>query len=388
MIGIIIGAIRMNICGIVCEYNPFHNGHLYQIETLKKELGFDAVVGIMSGNWVQRGDAAIFDKHVRAKAAIMNGMDLVIELPAVHAMQSAEIFARNAVYILNSLGNISSIAFGSETDNINMLIEIAKLLIKEPIMFKNIIRSEMKQGVPYFMARSDAIGNLLGRKHKEAAALPNNILGIEYIKALINLNSPISPIAIKRHGAGHDEYNILNNITSATSVRNMIRKKSNDFRTCVPDNCLNLYNKAAVHDISKLDIAVLSHFIKASPSEIKNTPDVSEGLENKIIKSAKATKSIAELCDTIKSKRYAHSRIRRIVLNSFLGITKNDLTTTPKYVKALNFTDVGQKVLHKSKTTCLLPIGKSRNIVKGNHFAERIWDRELAFDKIYELSEL
>lgn len=378
----------MNICGIVCEYNPFHNGHLYQINALKKELGFDAVVGVMSGNWVQRGDVAIFDKKVRAKAAVMNGMDLVIELPSVYAMQSAEIFSRNAVYILNSLGNVNSIAFGAETDDIGILKKIAKLLAEEPLIFKNIIRSEMKQGIPYFIARSNAIGKILGSKYKEAASMPNNILGIEYIKALIKLGSTMNPVAIRRTGVGHDEYKTRDNITSATSIRNLLFKGIIEYQEYIPKNCLELYNKAAIHDISKLDNAVISHFLKSSANNIKNTPDVSEGLENKMIKSAQNSKSIAELYDSIKSKRYAHSRIRRIVLNSFLGITEDDVSSSPKYVKVLNFTEVGQKVLHKCKNTHSLPIGSNRNIVKGNDFSEAVWDRELIFDRIYNLCEI
>ncbi len=375
----------MKICGIVCEYNPFHNGHLYQIQMLKQDLGFDAVVGIMSGNWVQRGDVAVFDKQTRSKAAILNGMDLVIELPTIYAMQSAEIFAQNAIYILQSLGNVSSVSFGSETDSIDMLKDIAALLVKEPPMFKNIIQNVMKRGVPYFMARSEAIGKILGQKHKEAASMPNNILGIEYIKALIKLKSTITPIAIKRHGAGHDEDKIYGNITSATSIRTMIAQNESNYRECIPQNCIDLYSNAAIHDISKLDNAVLAHFIKASPADIQNTPDVSEGLENKIIKSAKSSANINQLYNSVKSKRYAHSRIRRIILNSFLGINKSDILSIPKYVKVSDFTYIGQKVLHSAKETCFLPIGRSRNAVKGINFAERIWDRELIFDKIYDL---
>lgn len=376
----------MKVCGIVCEYNPFHNGHLYQINKLKTEYGFDAIVGIMSGNWVQRGDAAIFDKYVRAKAAIMNGMDLVIELPAIHAMQSAEIFAYNAVYILNSLGVIDYIAFGAETDKIEILERIAKLLVNEPESFKNIIRSEINKGIPYFAARSNAIGRIFNNDFKAAASLPNNILGIEYIKALIRQNSKIKPIALKRCGVEHDAMSVSDDTASATCIRNLLFNNKPIARF-VPDSCKKLYKTAKNHSISQLDNAIISHFIKSTAANIKNTPDIAEGLENKIIKAAQNSKTVSELYDAVKSKRYAHSRIRRIVLNSFLEITKDDAKMPPVYVKVLNFTQAGQKVLHNTKNTCSLPIGTNRNAVKCNTLANEIWDRELMFDRIYDLTE-
>lgn len=375
----------MRVCGIVCEYNPFHNGHLYQIEKLKRDCGFEAIVGIMSGNWVQRGDAAIFDKRVRAKAAALNGMDLVIELPAIHAMQSAEIFAENAVYILNSLGIIDTIAFGTETDNIGLLKDIAYLLANESDSFKNIIRAETGSGIPYFMARADAIGRILGQNHKAAAGMPNNILAIEYIKALIKLNSSIEPLAIKRIGAGHNENTVTDKTAGASLIREMILSGNDEYLNLVPENCRDLYRNAKIHRLSNLDRAIVAHFIKCSTDEIKKAPDVSEGLENKIKKSAEQSISFNEMCDKIKSKRYTHSRIRRILLNSYLNITKSDSKTKPQYVKVLSFTQVGQNLIKSAKTQSPIPIGTNFNSVKQNTFTAGIWRRELVFDRIYEL---
>lgn len=376
----------MRICGIVCEYNPFHNGHRYQIKTLKRDFGFDAIVGVMSGNWVERGDAAIFDKRIRAQAAVMNGVDLVVELPAIHSMQSAEIFAENAVYILNSLNIIDTIAFGTEADNAAILTEIANLLANESTMFKNIIRAEMNSGVPYFAARANAVGKILGSVHMSALSSPNNILAIEYIKALIRLNSKIKPLAIKRIGTGHDKSGIADGISSASQIREFIYCKNAEYLNLVPKNCHTIYKNAKKHDMSKLDNAIIAHFLKTDTNEIQNAPDVCEGLENKIKKAAQSARSINELCDAAKSKRYAYSRIRRIILNSYLNISKKDQNIRPLYVKVLNFTDIGQRILHSVKSSTLLPIGTNRNSVKGNRFAEQIWDRELVFDKIYDLT--
>lgn len=375
----------MKVCGIVCEYNPFHNGHLYQINKLKTEYGFDAIVGIMSGNWVQRGDAAIFDKRVRAKAAVMNGMDLVIELPTIHSMQSAEIFAGSAVYILNSLGIADGMAFGAETDRPEILESIAKLLVNESESFKNIIRCEMNRGIPYFSARSNAIGRILGNDFKTAASMPNNILGIEYIKALIRQNSKIKPIALKRCGSEHDALLTSESTASATALRELLLNNE-PVSKFIPENCAELYKTAQIHSVSQLDNAIISHFIKSTAVDIKNTPDIAEGLENKIIKAARISKTTTELYDAVKSKRYAHSRIRRIVLNSFLEITKDDTKLSPQYVKVLNFTRCGQKILHNLKNTCILPVGTNRNAVKHNTLSCKIWDKELVFDRIYDLT--
>lgn len=218
----------MKICGIVCEYNPFHNGHLYQINKIKKELGFDAVVGVMSGNWTQRGDVAIFDKYTRAKAAVINGMDLVIELPAIHSMQSAEIFARNSVYILNSLGIIDSIAFGTECEDINILKDISDVLVSETNEFRSILKNELNNGSPYFFAREKAIYEILGEDRRDAIRKPNNILAIEYLKAIKRLESSIIPIGIKRYGAQHNDKEFDTSTTaSASSVREHINLINN-----------------------------------------------------------------------------------------------------------------------------------------------------------------
>lgn len=375
----------MQICGIVCEYNPFHNGHLYQIEKLKRDYGIDAIIGVMSGNWVQRGDAAIFDKKIRAKAAIQNGMDLVIELPAIHAMQSAEIFAENAVYILNSLGIVDTIAFGIEADSIEILKDIARVLTNEPQEFKNVLRAVLGRGLPYFAARAETIGRVLGPLHKQAIAQPNNILAIEYIKALIRLKSSIEPLGIKRSGAGHNDEIITENTASASLIRDMILSGNEEYLSLVPKRCRELYKGARLHCISELDKAIVAHFIKSDSEEIKNAPDVVEGLENKIKKSAEISAGFAELCDNIKSKRYSHSRIRRIVLNSYLNITKIDADTHPTYVKPLAFTQQGQNLIRDAKPQCFLPIGTSYNSVKQNAFASQNWKRELMLDKIYDL---
>lgn len=236
----------MKVCGIVCEYNPFHNGHKYQIDYIKQNLGFDAVVGIMSGNYTQRGDVAVYDKSVRALAAVQSGMDLVLELPAVHSMQSAEIFAFNSIYILHSLGLIDSIAFGAEHSEIIEIQKTASLLYTEPKEFKMILKSELQSGKPFFLARKNAVYRILGNSYANIISEPNNILAIEYIKALYKLNSNIEPILIKRYESEHNDTVIHGEIASASAIRNILNTHGSNMIKAVPENCISLYKNSSL----------------------------------------------------------------------------------------------------------------------------------------------
>lgn len=375
----------MKVCGVVCEYNPFHNGHKYQIDYIKNELGFDAVVGVMSGSFTQRGDAAIFDKNIRAKAAVQNGMDLVLEFPAVHAVQSAEIFARNSVYILNALGLLNGIAFGTERDSIEEILQAAKLLTFETEEFKQTLKAELSQGKPYFSARLAALNSVSGKDFSELLKGSNNILAVEYVKALLRLESSIKPYGIIRTAADHNDGDFKRGISSATSIRSVILEGGEPYGA-VPENCRELYEGARVHNIDKLGSAIICQVLKSDPETIRNLPDVSEGLENKIKKAALSSASLEELYDKIKSKRYTHSRIRRILLNLLLGTTAADAKSLPKYIKILAFSPVGQDLLHRAKKAATLPLAKNRNGIKNNPAALTLWDRELVTDCIYNLS--
>ncbi len=374
----------MRVCGIVCEFNPFHNGHKYLIDTIK-DMGFDAVVGIMSGNYTQRGDIAIFDKRIRAKAAVKNGMDLVLELPAVHAMQTAERFAQNAIYILNSLGQIDALAFGSEFGSVDTLKKIAELLAFEPPRFKDALKSELDFGKPFFTARSAAVERILGTPASNIISEPNNILGIEYIKALLRFESKIEPIAVKRCVSDHRNSELSGEFSSASAVRSELKKHSTRVFEAIPENLRRLYSNAEIHDVEHLSAAIISKIMLTDAEELKAVSDVGEGLENKLLSAARISRSFAELCGNVKSKRYAHSRIRRIALSAFLGITKSEAATPPKYIKILDFNETGRELLHLAKKTASLPLAKNRNSIKNQPSALQIWDRELIFDDIFDL---
>lgn len=376
----------MKVCGIICEYNPFHNGHKYQIDILKQNYGFDAVVCLMSGNYTQCGDIAIFDKNIRTRAALKCGADLVLELPAIHAMQTAEVFARNAVYILSESGIIDYLAFGAEYADTSILKKIAELLAFEPARFKDALKSELDFGKPFFTARAVAVERMLGKSAAEIIAEPNNILAVEYIKSLLRFESGIEPVAVKRVYSEHNDNNISGEISSATAVRDALYSGDDRAYDALPQNLIRLYKNADIHNIENLNAAIISKIMLSNPKNLKDISDIGEGLENKLISAACASHSFFELCENIKSKRYAHSRIRRIVLSAFLDITKKDAATPPQYIKILDFNDTGRELLHRAKKASALALAKNRNSIKNLPSALKIWDRELIFDDIYNLS--
>ncbi len=373
----------MKILGIICEYNPFHLGHKYQIETAKKLCGADFVVAIMSGNYVQRGDIAVFDKQTRAKAALKNGIDLVIELPTVMSLCSAERFAHCGVTILDAL-NANFISFGTETLDIMAISEIAYILAEEPWEYKESLAKHLKSGVSYATARNNALSELLSFSD-DVVSMPNNILAIEYLKAKYKLDSKIDAVPVYRRGGGYNSDSLDGEFISATAARKLISDGS-PLDGFVPDNTLSVYENAKIHDIKNMEKAIIASICKMSADELKYVADVSEGLENKIKKAALISSSFDELCDNIKSKRYAHSRIRRILLHAFLGIKKIDLVP-PQYIKILDFNKNGQELLNKIKQETKLPLAKNFNHIKAlqNPLAEEMWKKELLFDKIYDL---
>ncbi len=339
----------MNICGIICEYNPFHNGHKYHIEETKK-LGIDAVVCVLSSDFVQRGEPAILSKHYRAEMAINCGADLVLELPTPFSCASAERFARGAINILNALGVVTSLSFGCEDDFIK-LCDVAELLNDEFVDLK--IKEYLKEGISYAVAREKAILDFL----PDCGAIlkkPNNILAIEYLRALPDT---IAPIAILRKGAEHDSSEIDSNFASASLIRELIlNEKYDEIKPLMPKSAFDILMRAIDNGDAPVrlsDIAVLSHLKRLSAEDFKNIPDVSESLENRIIKELNNANTVPELADIIKTKRYTHARIRRIIINSYLGTKFEE---KPSYARVLALNDTGKKVLSLARKVSKIPI--------------------------------
>lgn len=379
----------MKTAAIICEYNPFHNGHKFHIEETKKQTGADAVVVIMSGNFVQRGEVAIFDKDLRAKAAIECGADLCLELPAVYSCASAEFFARGAVSTLSALGIIDFLSFGAEATSADQLLEIAHLLADEPCEFSKKLKDYTAKGVSYPVARAKAVEAVLGQSAAEILASPNNILGVEYCKALILENSAIMPFPIKRTGADHDSKESSDNIASATLVRELILS-GNSFSKFIPKTAYDIFKDAKIHSLKQLEKAILCELVKMPAEDLQKIADVGEGLENRVKAAALTSSSLDELIDSIKTKRYTHSRIRRIILSAFLGITAADRSTAPQYIKILDHNEKGQGLISAAKKAATLPLVRNTSQVNKlqNQSVKDMWERERVFDRLYEMAEI
>ena len=301
---------QMKIVGIIAEFNPFHNGHKYLIEKAKEVTGADTVLCIMSGSFTQLGNIALVDKIKRAKIALQNGVDVVLELPTIYSTASSEYFARGAVTILNSLHCIDYLCFGSETADIEELKQIANKLIFNDRAIWEGITDELRNGLSFAVSRQNAISKFLTQYETDISSLSNNILAIEYIKTLIELKSTIVPIAIKRTEQ--------ENVTSATNIRNLLEKKEyvgNYIPGVLPENLV--FNKE-MYTLLKYTI------VSKGVNYISKINEVTEGLENKIYSELNNSKSYDEFIQNIKSKRYQLSKIKRIMINILLDITKED----------------------------------------------------------------
>ena len=334
----------MNL-GIICEFNPIHEGHKHLISTVKDEN--DAVICAMSGNFVQRGEFAVYDKFERAKSAIEAGADLVIEIPTLCSTLSAQGFAKAGVDILEATGICNAIAFGSECGNINELKRIANE-IKEK---DELIKAELAKGVSYPAARQNVIASPV----LEGA---NDILAIEYIS-----QTTLDTIAVKRIGKGHDSDD---KAFSSSEIRKHL----------------------SLDDISSLkncEKAVLYKLRTMSEADFLNIDDVSEGLENRIVGALKTAKTLDELYDMIKTKRYTHSRIRRIILRAYLGITK-DMPKNPQYLRVLAFNAKGRELLSEMKKRAVLPVITKYGDAKAQgEEARKLFELESQFTDIYNL---
>jgi cytidyltransferase-like protein len=361
----------MKTAAIICEYNPFHNGHKYHIEQTKKLFGATHLVAVMSGNFTQRGDVAIFDKFTRTKMALDNGIDLVLELPVASALASAQEFSAGAIHILNSLNCIDLLSFGSECGDIDLLKETAGAVVfaEEAYEFKGM----MRRGLPYPAALVQTIEKYYEDVIPETLASPNNTLAIEYIKALADTGSSVEPVTIKRHGAEHDsdEFKLPEQIlgvylnaeetpeiatASASLLRKMLINNAEGIEKFTP--CTFPADYACIY---RLETAILYKLRTMSAAEINKVPNVMHGLENRIAKAAKAARSLSELMVLIKTKRYTLARLRRIVLCCLLGITKADAKIKPKYIRILGMNEKGREILAKagSSSAAALPVDAS-----------------------------
>ncbi|MGL6121386.1 MAG: nucleotidyltransferase [Fusobacteriaceae bacterium] len=329
----------MKSTGIIVEYNPFHNGHKHHLEEVKKISGENVIIAIMSGDFVQRGEPASIDKITRAKMALENGVDMVVELPSFYSAQNAEIFALGSVGILNRL-KVESLVFGSESHDIEKLEKLAKLAETEK--FKEILKLKLKEGKSYPTAYSTAMEEL-GNSDR---ALSNDILGLEYIKAKNIINPSIKIKTIKRIKVGYHETKTVENITSATGIRKKILF-GEDIEKLVPQATLN--NIIGKKMVTLKDFYFLIRYeILNSREKLLNIQDVEEGLEYRLYESAMKNREYQDFFNEVMTKRYTQGRIQRVLIHILLGVTKDltkEIKKTVPYVRILGFNEKGQSYL-------------------------------------------
>ena len=344
------------VLGIIGEYNPFHNGHLHHLNESKKITGANYTVAVISGNFVQRGNVALIDKWSRAKMAILNGVDLVLELPCIYSISSAENFSSGAIKILNSLKIVDAVSFGSEINDMSVLKEFATILTEEPDEYKSLLAHELSKGISFPKARENALLMYLNdiRKYANVLSSPNNILAIEYLKALQISESTIEPVSIKRKGPGYNSNMVVDNLASGTAIRRFIENRNfYSLDKVLPQVSYDILSDAIkkghyVSGLERFEKEIIFTLRRMTIAEIANLPDVSEGLENSLKNAANSCNNLAEFRRLVKSKRYTQTRIDRILLYALLGFTKDDMEDSKKvdpYIRVLGFNSKGEELL-------------------------------------------
>lgn len=367
----------MKIYGIVAEYNPFHNGHRFHIEKTRS-LGATHIVSVMSGNYVQRGDVAIADKFSRAKSAVENGADLVIELPTPYAMSSAETFAEGALSLLHGLGCVDGISFGCETPDKDALFAAAEL--SDEARNSEKLRELLKCGENY----PTALTSIISEKSPSAGdilSFPNNLLAVEYIRCIIKKNYGFDVFCVGREGASHDGDEASGIFASASKVRKILRK-CGDIRKFVPRGTFYPH----LYSINELEKVILYRLRTMTSEELSELPDVSRDLACRVVNSVKTATDLDSLLEGIKTRRYPMARIRRVVLSALLGITSSDTDGEPPYARVLALNDRGAEILKKAKVNSTLPIGTSlAELSLASVRAKRFAELESTATDIYSL---
>ena len=330
----------MRTVGIICEYNPLHLGHKKQMDLLRSRFGSDcAIVCLMSGNYVQRGAPAIVDKSLRAKAALLSGADLVLELPVTYALSSAEGFARGGVEILSTV--CSDLCFGAETADPDALMNTAKALRSDD--FPPLLRAQLDTGKSFPAARAAALAQMgLDASLVES---PNNILAVEYCKAILATGCAMKPMPIHREGSYHDELPDAQN-PSATALRKLMLEKA-EWKPYVP--IPELFRNSPMHTLAAGETAILARLRTMTDAEFENLPYGSEGLWRKFMHASRSYATLEEIIAATKSKRYTRTRIDRMIMCAFLGITKDMLSEKAPYVRCLALNDRGRSVWKQMK---------------------------------------
>lgn len=379
----------MKIVGIVAEYNPFHNGHQYHIAQSKQKTDADGVVCVMSGNYVQRGAPALFDKWTRTEMALYGGADLVLELPLPFSLGSAEYFAFGAVSLLHQLGIVDFLSFGSENPDLAPLSLAAEKLMDPKTT--ELIKEFLGEGISFPAARQKAL-TACGIEDVAFLSEPNNILGVEYCKSLARLASAITPVIIPRHLSHYHDNLPTHHITSAQAMRTLLYK--NGPAACMPYLppliCGFFEGQVALGRYFTPDIsyskAVLAAVKKMTAEELSQLPNVTEGLENRIYEVAKSSYELEEFLTRLKTKRYTRTRLNRIATSAYLGLVASLCPVSPPYARVLGFNTTGQDILKQMRKTSFIPvITKPAHIHRQNQQCRQLFALECRATSLYNL---
>lgn len=367
----------MKVTGIIAEYNPFHNGHFHHIKTARTQSYADYVVVIMSGDFTQRGIPALISKYERTKHALLAGADLVLELPMPYAVSSAEYFSLGSLSILDALGVVDTVCFGTEQDDLSSLINISHIISTEPEFYQTLLKQNLSKGYSFPKAQQEALQSYDKTLNLSLLASPNNRLGLEYLKALHRLKSNISPLPIKRLGQGYDETTLSQDgetmFSSATAIRqfvtnhqsNLLTNNLESLKDHVPEfvwTDLKQNIKQGTFLLPK-DLDLLLHYklLQETAESLQTYQDINEDIANKIINHLPAYTSFETFCSLLKSKDLTYTRISRMLLHVLLNLRKDDmdLLTTLSHIpygRILGFRKQSSPLLHAIKENGSIPI--------------------------------
>ena len=373
--------------GIVAEFNPFHNGHKHIVDTLKAN-GENTVTAVMSESFVQRGECACMSPYERTRAALMSGIDLVLSLPVPYATASAERFAEGGVGVLGELGCIDALGFGSECGDTALLEKCVSAITSAE--FSAFLENRLNQGLSFPAARQQALGDMCGAEISDVLSSPNNLLGVEYIKAIRKYDFPIKPVAIKRVGVSHDSHEVNVDFCSASAIRSFL-KNGGDYTAFMPRESFEILSEAvssgnAPADYLRLENTIIYRLRTMTFEDFRVLPDVGEGLEYRLYDAVRNSVSLAEILEKVKTKRYTHSRLRRIILCALLGITAEHTAIPVPYIRVLGFNSRGAEVLKQAKDKATLPIvSKASDIKNLDENARRVFELECTARDIFSL---
>ena len=393
------------VLGIIAEYNTFHNGHMYHLQKAKEQSGAQYCICVMSGNFVQRGNTSIVNKWKKAEMALLNGVDLVIELPTIYSVASAEGFSLGAIKLLNNLKIVDAISFGTETSDFAALNNISSIVNEEPMKYKSILNSELKKGLSFPKARENALMLYLNdnKRYDNILNTPNNILAIEYLKALKKIKSTIQPIPIKREKVYYNDNVIVDEFASATAIRKLLKNEEfSEIRKVVPKSTYQILKKETelgnvVLDLSRYEKEIIYNLRRMTVSEIAELPDVNEGLEHSLKNAANYSNDITNLINIVKTKRYTVTRIQRILICALLGITKRDVGMAKKaepYIRVLGFNEKGKELISRinkqnPKATVITSVKKfqdKNNNNKNSKIYKRLLDIDIFSTNVYTMA--